>query len=249
MLEFVLNFFEYIKRNTFLDIIFPQTCIICGKLYRNYVCKECKQKLNKYKKIGIIDNKKLIMDKLNIHNINFKQKYFFIYGKKIYWEKMIYYFDYKGIIRKIILQYKFGGKPYISNFFANEILKNKKVYEILKLYDIIIPVPMDKIKKKKRGYNQTELISEIIAKTGIIFNGNNVLKKIKFTKTQSTLKEKERKDNIKDAYLVVEKEKVKNKKVILFDDIFTTGATANEISKILKEAGAKEILVLVIAKD
>ncbi len=249
MLEFVLNFFYYIKKIEMSNIFFPQTCMICGKLNKNYICEHCEIRINKYKKNGIIDNKKLIIDKLNINDINFKQKYYFICGQKIYWEKLIYFFEYKGIIRKLILKYKFGGKSYISNFFAKQILNNKKVYEILKLYDIIIPVPIDKIKKKKRGYNQTELITKIISKTGIILEENDVLIKIKSGKTQSTLNQKQRKDNVKNAYFVIDKRKIYNKKIILFDDIYTTGATVNEISRKLKEAGANEILILVIAKN
>lgn len=237
MLEFVLNF------------LFPQTCVICGKLDKNYICEECEKRFNKYKKFGIIDNKKMIIDKLNIHDVNLKQKYYFVQGEKIYWEKLLYCFKYKGIIRKYILKYKFGSKPYLSNFFANQILNNKKLYEILKLYDIIIPVPMEKNKKQKRGYNQTELIAKLIAENQEILYEENLLKKIKDTKTQSTLKKKERKNNIKNAYIIDEKRKVFGKKIILFDDIYTTGATVNEISKKLKEAGVKEILIIVIAKD
>ena len=237
MLEFVLNF------------LFPQTCVICGKLDKNYICEECEERFNKYKKFGIIDNKKMIMDKLNIHDVNLKQKYYLVQGEKIYWEKLLYCFKYKGIIRKYILKYKFGSKPYLSNFFANQILNNKKLYEILKLYDIIIPVPMEKYKKQKRGYNQTELIAKLIAENQEILYEENLLKKIKDTKTQSTLKKKERKNNIKNAYIIDEKRKAFGKKIILFDDIYTTGATVNEISKKLKEAGAKEILIIVIAKD
>lgn len=159
----------------------------------------------------------------------------------------MYCFDYKNIIRKYILQYKFFEKAYLSSFFAYEILNNKKLNEILKSYDIIIPVPMDKIKKSKRGYNQTQLITNIISKSSNILSGDEIVQKLKSTKTQSTLKKEERENNIKDVYVV--KQNIKNKNIILFDDIYTTGATINEISKKLKEAGARRIFVLILAKD
>lgn len=243
MLELVLNFLlSKIKR-------FPQICIICGKMSSEYICINCENRFEKYKKFNIIDNEKLILDKIGIQNVNLKQKYYLIAGQKMYWEKMLYCFDYKSIVRKYILQYKFFDKSYLANFFSYEILKNKKTYEIFKSYDIIIPVPMDKIKKSSRGYNQTELIANIISKKVEIISGNNVLEKVKKTKTQSCLKKEERKNNVENSYVVKSVDKVKNKKVILFDDIYTTGATVNEISKKLKEAGVKKILVLVIAKD
>ena len=75
------------------------------------------------------------------------------------------------------------------------------------------------------------------------------MEKIKNTKPQSTLSQKQRKDNVKNVYKLVNKEKISNKKIIIFDDIYTTGSTVNEISKILKQNGAKEIIVLTIAKD
>lgn len=252
MLEIVLNFLNYIKKfNTYYSSIcfFKKNCIICGRLTKNHICTLCEKRFKKYKKFNIIDNHKMYLDKLGIQNVNLTQKFYLIYNQKLYWEKMIYCFDYKSIVRKYMLQYKFSDRAYLSNFFAYEILKNKKAYEMLKSYDIIIPVPMDKIKRARRGYNQTELIINIISKTGVIISENDILSKVKLTKTQSTLKKYDRKNNVKNSYVVKCANKVKNKKVILFDDIYTTGATVNEISMKLKEAGAKQILVLVIAKD
>lgn len=237
MLELVLNF------------LFPKTCIICGKNNENYICSICEKRFEKYKKFNIIDNERLIIDKIGVPNINLKQKFYVIAGQKVYWEKMLYCFDYKSVVRKFILQYKFLDKSYLAEFFSYEILNNKKVYEMLKSYDIIVPVPMDKIKKLRRGYNQTELITNIISKKEIIETSNDVLEKVKMTKTQSTLEKRKRKNNVENSYIVKNIDKVKNKKVVLFDDIYTTGATTNEISKKLKEAGANKILVLVIAKD
>ena len=250
-MEFVFNFFNFLKEKNFnlLDLIFPPTCIICGKLNKNYICENCEKRLDKYKSFNIIDNQKLIKDKLNIKSENFRQKYYLYGNDKYYWEKLLYCFEYKGIIRTYMIKYKFNGEAYLSNFFARQILKNKKASNILKLYDIIISVPMENNKKLKRGYNQTELITKIIAKELGILENNNVLFKLKKIKTQSTLNKENRKKNIKDAYFVNNNIDLKNKKVILLDDIYTTGATVNEISLKLKEAGVKEILVLVIAKN
>lgn len=233
MLDFVLNF------------LYPQCCIICGKLEQNYICKNCEKRFERYRKYNEIDNIKIIENKLNR---KVKQPYYDINMQRFYWDKLLYVFDYKGIIRKYMLEYKFNSKPYLSNFFAYEILKSKKVYEILKFCDIIVPVPMDKKKRLERGYNQTELITEIISEKAKI-NEIKILQKIKHTKTQSLLKPNERKQNVENAFCIKNSELVKNKNVVLFDDIYTTGATVNEISKLLKQAGAKVIIVLVIAKD
>lgn len=78
---------------------------------------------------------------------------------------------------------------------------------------------------------------------------NNILQKQRNIKPQSSLNKLQRKDNIKNAYDITNKLEIKNKKILLFDDVFTTGSTTNECSRILKENGAKKIGVLTIAKD
>lgn len=233
MLDFVLNF------------LYPQTCIICEKASPYYICNFCEKRFEIHRKYNEIDNEKLFENKLNK---KIDKNIYKIGNDIIYWDKLFYVFNYRGIVRKTILQYKFNDKAYLSNFFAYQILKSKKIYETLKTYDIIIPVPLDNKKKIKRGYNQTELITQIIEEKSKIKN-ENILVKTKNTKTQSLLKNEDRKKNIENAFDIKNAELVKNKKVILFDDIFTTGATVNEISKLLKNSGAKNVFVLVIAKD
>ena len=76
-----------------------------------------------------------------------------------------------------------------------------------------------------------------------------LLIKIEDTKKQSTLTKAQRRINIKNVFKVSKPEKIKNKRLILFDDIYTTGSTANECSKVIKKAGAKEIAIVTIAVD
>ena len=111
---------------------------------------------------------------------------------------------------------------------------------------------MYKKKKNQRGYNQSELIAkEIAKKIENIEYRNDILLKIKNTARQSSLNKEQRKENIKNAYLIKSsnKEYILNKNILIFDDIYTTGSTANECAKMLKEAGAKNIGILTIAKD
>lgn len=129
------------------------------------------------------------------------------------------------------------------------IIKNKKICRFLKTYDIIIPVPIHKKRMKQRGYNQTELISKKIADIIKIKYTKNCLIKYKNTKPQRILNKQERKQNIVGVYKVINSEQIKNKKIIIFDDVYTTGSTADECAKILKEAGALKVDVLTIAKD
>ena len=120
----------------------------------------------------------------------------------------------------------------------------------MKNYDIIIPVPISKKRKRLRGYNQSELIAKMIAKQAKTIECRcDILYKQKDTLPQSSLDKEKRQQNIKNAYYIKNEKTVQNKKILLLDDIYTTGSTANECSKMLKQAGAKEIGVLTLAKD
>ena len=137
--------------------------------------------------------------------------------------------------------------------FEKIFINNQKICDNLKSYDIIVSVPMHNKKKRERGYNQTEIIakqlSKDIEKQGTNLKYVNSLNKTKNNTAQSLLNKKQRIENAKNAYSINETEIIKNKRILIFDDIFTTGSTANECAKILKKYTNKKIGVLTIAKD
>lgn len=222
-----------------LNFLFPPVCGICLKKDKNWICDECLNKLNSELKL-----KKIRIDKNN------GEKIYKVIYKTNNIIKIFYLFEYKDLIRKKIIEFKFNDKSYLYKTFSNIILKNKKICKLLNSYDIIIPVPMFEKKKSKRGYNQTELISKEIAKRLDITFNNNILFKIKENKTQSLLNYHERKQNVINVYKINDSEtkNVSNKKIILFDDIYTTGFTVKECIKELEKLNPKKIDVLVLAK-
>ncbi len=217
----MFNFIEKI-----LDLIFPPVCGICNKEINTYLCGKCEKEINKITCVG--ENR-------------YDNKYFSTH---------MYLFKYEGIIRNKIISYKFNDKPYLYKTFCEIFVKNKKVCEFLKKYDIIISVPMYKKKKNQRGYNQSELIAkETAKKVENIEYRNDILIKIRNTAKQSSLNKEQRKENLKNAYVVNNNEYILNKNILIFDDIYTTGSTANECAKTLIEAGAKDVGILTIARD
>jgi len=127
----------------------------------------------------------------------------------------------------------------------------EKSFENLKKYDIIIIVPISKQRKKERGYNQSYLIAKEISKIIKKIIAKKVLYKIKNTTPQSLLNKKQREENAKGVYKAPNTTKLYDKKILLIDDIYTTGNTVNECTKILLNNGVKRqnIGVLTIAKD
>ena len=211
-----------------INTIYPPVCGICGRPDKEGLCNKCEKMLSKQAIFGIDD---------------------YTLNKERYFNNHIYLFLYKGIIRKLILSYKFREKSYIYEVFIKILKNNEKMYLFLKNYDIIIPVPISKKRKKERGYNQSAIFARKLAKILNIEYKEDALEKIKHVLPQSLLKKEDRIKNVKNVYRIKDKNKIIDKKILLVDDIYTTGNTVNECSRILSEVGVLEIGILTIAKD
>lgn len=211
------------------NIIYPQKCGICGKINEKALCKKCQK----------------ILENEAIWKIEENQNPY------IFFNELISIFKYDGIIREKILDYKFNEKSYLYKMFVNFLLKDAKIFEKIKEYDIIIPVPISKKRKKERGYNQSELIAKEISKIIKVPIAKNILYKIKNTVPQSSLNKEQREQNAKGVYMIKNQQKIINKKILLIDDIYTTGSTINECAKVIVQQGIsrEQIGVLTIAKD
>ena len=211
--------------NSVLDYFFPPICGMCGEINENYICNNCYENIKKIKKCVINE----------YNNRNFS--------------KHLYIFRYEGIIRNKIIEYKFEDKGYLYKMFAKIILSDKKTCNFIKKYDVIIPVPISKKRKKKRGYNQSELVANELAQKLNQDIWTDIIIKKKDNKPQSELNKLERIKNVEDIYEINKPIEVKNKKVLLLDDIYTTGRTVNEIARKLKQNQTQEIGVITLAKD
>lgn len=212
------------------DLIFPQICGICGKLNSKSLCNKCRIKLEKEFKYQTDYYQEDLSKNFIEHN---------------------YFFKYENLIRNQILALKFQEKPYIYKTITYFLKNMQKSFENLKMYDIIITVPISKQRKKERGYNQSYLIAKEISKIIKVPVERKILYKVKHTVPQSTLNKEQREENAKGVYKVSNITKLYNKKILLIDDIYTTGNTLNECANILIKKGIKRnnIGVLTIAKD
>ena len=158
-------------------------------------------------------------------------------------------YKYEKIIRNLIIDYKFNNKSYLYRLFSKAILSDFEVCQIIKKYDIILPAPLHFKRLKERGYNQSKLISDVLAKELGIFTYDNVLVKIKNTLPQGKNLLHNRRKSIIGVFRVNDDFKIRGKNVLIFDDIYTTGNTVFECKRVLKESGAKSVGILTIAKD
>lgn len=155
-------------------------------------------------------------------------------------------FPYKTV-RKAIHLYKYDGGKRLSagmgTLMANYLKACQK--PILEQTDLLLSVPLHPKKEKRRGFDQTELLClQIAAQTGLEYR-KAVLKRTKHTVAQSKLKPEERKRNLKNVFAVTED--VRGKRILLVDDIFTTGTTCHECAKVLLRAGAARVSVCCLA--
>ena len=218
-----------------LNLIYPPTCGICGKLNENFLCKKCEKILESEAVFGVDK-----YGKMKIKNTSKDKKYF---------NEHLYIFLYQGIIRRIILKYKFQEEAYLYKTFVNFLLKNENFFEKIEKYDTIVPVPISGKRLKSRGYNQSELIAKEIAYNSNLILETECLYKVRNIVEQSKLNKEERLKNIQGVYELVSKEKLYKKKILLIDDIFTTGSTVNECAKVLRNAFPRKIGVFTLAKD
>jgi ComF family protein len=154
---------------------------------------------------------------------------------------------YDGSLQKIIHDWKYNGKTLLTPFFAEWMIEGLNRYWELGSLDLLIPVPLHPRRLRERGFNQALLlVRELSHHTGIPYQ-KTILQKKKFTIPQVNLSGVEREKGLRGAFHVIREDELEGKGVLLIDDVYTTGATVNECSKVLLRGGAKRVDVLTLA--
>lgn len=154
-------------------------------------------------------------------------------------------FKFGAVSKNIIHAFKYYDKTILAKHFADMLCAkySQEIYDA----DVVIPVPMHKIKRLIRMYNQAAVLASAVGakiKKPIYFD---VLQKTKWTKPQTLLSRKTRMTNVNGSIDIRNIHYIKDKNIILIDDVMTTGSTASLCSRLLKRAGAKKVVVLCIA--
>ena len=228
-----------------LDSLFPRDikCIFCGdELTReseNSTCNKCLKSLPFIKRkcqrcggemhLGLGNICKNC--KLNNHN--------FVQARSV--------FNYDEGVTKVIHMLKYRGKLYLAKPMSKFMAQELAIWDVSP--DMITAVPLHKNREKERGYNQSRLLAENIAKY-VKLPYVEIVDKIVDNPSQTQLGYEKRRENVKGVYKLKPniRRKIKGKKILIVDDIFTTGATVDELSKVLLDGGASEIFVLTFAQ-
>jgi len=231
--------------NFLLDLIFPKICLSCSQ-EGDFLCQNCLESIPLVEKFTCPVCGRLSLYGKTCENCR----------RKTALAGLINATSYKNpVVERAIKLLKY---EYIKSLSQNlsvlliKVIKNSyfltnNFSEPLSSF-LIIPVPLHRQKFLDRGFNQAELIAQKIAEEFDLKLRNDLLIKIKNTRSQTDLKETERKINIQGAFAVKNKKEIKGKIIFLVDDVFTTGSTLNEAARVLKVAGAKEIWGIALAR-
>ncbi|MGN1016957.1 MAG: ComF family protein [Faecousia sp.] len=204
-----------------LELLFPPKCMLCRRVLRRGetdLCRKCRANQEPW---GNPKRKPQFLDSITA----------------------VWY--YEGNVRRAILRYKFYGARHLAGGFGR--LLAMRLCEKDEAYDILTWVPVSRLRRLTRGYDQVELLAEAVGRE-LNTEAQPTLRKIRHNRRQSSIASAaQRKANVLGAYRVISPEQIRGKRILLLDDVLTTGATAGECARMLLTAGAKEVHCAVIA--
>lgn len=218
-----------------LDIFYPRRCKYCGSVIdlRRDICVNCENSL------------KEITGEICTHCGAEKQKCF-CKDKKLFYKSVCAPFYYDGAASKAIWNLKFKSMPEFADVLAEDMVACFKAHYGNYSFDYCTFVPSVKKDVKKRGFNHAELLARKFSETANI-PCEEFLIKCTNTQPQHTLPEMQRSGNLLGCFDTINTEKMKNARILLCDDVKTTGTTLNECAKTLLIGGAAEVLCLTAA--
>jgi len=155
---------------------------------------------------------------------------------------------YEPPLLHLIHQFKYHGNRTLGHYLGR-LMAEKNYFDLdFKTFDVVIPVPLHNHKLRERTFNQALILAREVARRHQIPCDCSALRRRVDTKPQVALKKEERERNVRGAFLVTNPRAIKNKKILLIDDVFTTGGTVNECARVLMQTGARDVSVLTLAR-
>ncbi|NLX64561.1 MAG: ComF family protein [Clostridiaceae bacterium] len=219
-----VSFFEKLIR-----LVYPAKCMVCDQVLNEdtflHLCEPCKKNLPRYQK-GFVRSMQMP-----------------------YLDGIFAAFYYRDGIKNAIQCMKFKSHPRLAQTMGSLVCEELFKYQPVPEFELIVPVPMHPKKKRQRGYNQAELVANEVARKLNKDLRNDILIKVQNTTAQIRLKREERLMNLENAFMINNSimKNNRNGRVLLVDDVLTTGTTVSTCAKILKENGFSSVYALIIA--
>lgn len=155
---------------------------------------------------------------------------------------------YEGASRDLIHAFKYGNKTHLRRPLALVTIEMLAEFVRMRAPNLIIPVPLHRKRLRSRGFNQAVLLGEIFSSHWKIPLERHNLRRVRWTEPQVSLSAGDRRANVKGAFSVQDPGRIEGRRVLLVDDVLTTGSTVEECALVLKAAGAVDVSVLTVAR-
>lgn len=237
--------------NGFLGLVFPEVCQICAehraRPNEGYVCEDCwaKPRAIQFIREPFCERCGLpfpgdITSEFECGNCHGVKLYFSSARSSVVAARLV-----KDVIHRFKYERHVWFEPFLADLLSRELLP---WLEGSGTWDCLIPIPLHPQKEREREFNQSRRISVAVSTKLGIPTVSNAVKRVRATETQTHLSRKKRTLNMRKAFAITGRYPLNGKRVILIDDVFTTGATTNACARILREAGANDVCVWTVAR-
>ena len=228
-----------------VSLLYPPSCTICRKTVRagEYLCDECEAKV-----VRIVPPFCEKCSEPFEGSINTAFSCANCAHRTVYFAAAVAVYRGRGIVRDIIHEFKYNRQIHLRHLLARWLgaaLDDERLRECR--FDVLVPVPLHPARQRERGFNQAGTLAELLSgRTSIPCKA--LLQRIRYTTTQTSLDRAERMENLRNAFRLRKNADVRGLRVLLVDDVLTTGSTLSECSRVLKRAGAASIYAATAAR-
>jgi competence protein ComFC len=229
----------------FSSLLYPPACTICARTVKpnEYLCPGCTEKLTPIAPpfcakcsepfAGAITS---VFDCANCTH------------RRLYFDAAVSAYRSRGIVRHVLLNFKYGRQVHLRHLVGRWLLdafKDERVRS--RQFDLIVPVPLHPAKQRERGFNQAEVLARYVSEQrGLACRP--VLERTHYTTTQTAFDRDQRMQNLRGAFRLRKSRDVRKLRVLLIDDVLTTGSTVSECARVLKKSGAASVYAVTAAR-
>ena len=231
--------------NAVIDFVYPPRCSLCGRycVDQEGICPDCLSQIHYIgRPLCIRCGKPFSHEMITDHFCGecLTRKRHFTRARAVGL--------YTGIFRKALHRFKYQWKHCLATPLGTLMARRMESFFSDGTYHCMVPVPLHPRRLRKRGFNQALVLARVLSRIYHIPLDRDNLVRTRWTQSQVGLSERERKDNVKGAFAVLESARITQRTILLLDDIYTSGSTVDECSKVLITAGARQVDVLTLAR-
>jgi len=222
------------------DLLIPPVCLACHSRLDNAketICGECKERVALLAEDYCTKCGSPLVD--SICESCAEHSYSFDLHRSV--------FRYGDVVQSLVHCFKYNERRKVAGYFGSAMRARAAQTDEYSGFDYIIPVPLHRVRRRERGYNQSELLGRELAK-GLGIPYRELVSRRLYTLSQTRLTKQQRERNLEGAFRVKRSADLAGKNIIIVDDVFTTGTTVDRISKLLKDKGAAKVAVLTAAR-